>query len=687
LRDNTTMITKHNHLINEKSPYLQQHAHNPVDWYPWGSEAFQEAERRDVPVFLSIGYSTCHWCHVMERESFEDETTAEALNAAFVCVKVDREERPDLDAVYMSACQILTGGGGWPLTIIMTPKKEPFWAGTYLPRTNKRGMLGLMELIPRVSSLWKSDRFRLVSDAASIVEVLSQIPNAANPTTLDENTLNEAYRQLSSTYDEKNSGFGNAPKFPSPHHLMFLLRYRRRTRDPNAIKMVEDTLDAMMRGGIHDQIGGGFHRYSTDAQWLVPHFEKMLYDQATLLLAYTEAHQATVKPIYASIARGIADYTLRNLTSPEGAFYSAEDADSEGEEGKYYTWTLGELMKELNEEEASIAIQAYGVTVQGNIKEKPGENVLHVATSDNETTHESIDPTQQREKLQTIKNKLLKARTGRTKPFLDDKVLTDWNGLMIAALSKAGAALGEENYVKAAEKAADFILKRLYEDELLHRYRLGESAIPAFLDDYAYLTWGLLELYEATFHAEYLGVAKRLTHDAIRHLWDPDLGGFHISRPLESPLPSMMEAYDGSKPSGNSVMAMNLLRLGRVVESSLEVKAEQLFKALASIVGANPVAHTYLLCALDYSIGPSYEVVVAGDPALDDTRHFLDTLHRSYTPNKVLMLKTPSLDDMLYYTSKMSSVDSKPTIYICRDRVCRTPLTDLEEAIRFLSDE
>jgi len=681
------LTEKHNHLIKEKSPYLQQHAHNPVDWYPWGSEAFEEAKRRDVPVFLSIGYSTCHWCHVMERESFEDEATAEALNAAFVCVKVDREERPDLDAVYMSACQMLTGGGGWPLTIVMTPEKEPFWAGTYLPRTNQRGMLGLRELISRLSSLWRSDRFRLVSDAVSMVEALSQMPAAANPATLSETTLSEAYRQLSSTYDEKNSGFGDAPKFPSPHHLMFLLRYHRRTRNPDAIKMVEETLDAMMRGGIHDQIGGGFHRYSTDALWLVPHFEKMLYNQATLLLAYTEAYQATGEPMYASVARDIVDYTLRNLTSPEGAFYSAEDADSEGEEGKFYNWTLEELMQELDEEEASIAIQAYGVTERGNIREKPGANVLHDAASNNETTRGSLDPTQQREKLQTIKNKLLRARSRRIKPFLDDKILTDWNGLMIAALSEAGAVLGEESYVKAAEKAADFILKRLYEDELLHRYRLGESAIPAFLDDYAYLTWGLIELYEATFDADYLGVAKRLTNDALRHLWDLDFGGFRISRSTEVPLPIMMETYDGAKPSGNSVMAMNLLRLGSFFESSLGAKAEQLFKMLAPLVDANPVAYTYLLCALDYSIGPSYEVVVAGDPAFDDTLRLLDILRRSYTPNKVLMLKNPSLDDLLGYTSAMSSIDGKPTIYICRDRVCRMPITDVEEAIRSLGVE
>jgi hypothetical protein len=678
------MTTKYNRLINEKSPYLQQHARNPVDWYPWGSEAFQEAKRRDVPVFLSIGYSTCHWCHVMERESFEDEATAEALNNAFVCVKVDREERPDLDAVYMSACQMLTGRGGWPLTIIMTPEKEPFWAGTYLPRNTRYGMLGLQELISRVGRLWRTNRFGLVSEAVAVVEALSQIPAVADHTTLGEAILSEAYKRLSAAYDEENGGFGDAPKFPSPHNHMFLLRYYRRTRDANALKMVEATLNAMIRGGIHDHVGGGFHRYSTDAQWLVPHFEKMLYDQAMLLLGYVEAYQATEESAYADAARDIAGYVLSSLRSPEGAFYSAEDADSEGKEGKYYTWRLEELVKELDKEEASIAVKTYGVTELGNVLDRPGANVLHLADL---TTQRDPGEVQRQEKLERIKAKLLRARNRRVKPFLDDKVLTDWNGLMIAALSKAGAALGDRSYVEAAEKAAEFILERLYNGELLHRYRLGESAIPAFLDDYAYLMWGLIELYEATFDADYLAVARRLAHESIRHLWDKDFGGFRISRPLESQLLPVREAYDGAKPSGNSVMAMSLLRLGRAVDHTLEVKAEQLFKAFAPLVGKNPSSYTYLLCALDYSIGPSYEVVVAGEPTSEDTKHLLDDLRRSFAPNKVLMLRTPDLDDVLGYTSTMTIVDEKPTIYICRNRICRTPLTDTKEVFRELGAE
>jgi uncharacterized protein len=407
-----------NRLINEKSPYLQQHAQNSVDWYPWGEEAFQESRRRDVPVFLSIGYSTCHWCHVMEQESFEDKDTAELLNSSFICIKVDREERPDLDAVYMSACQMLTGGGGWPLTIIMTPDKEPFWAGTYLPKTSRQGMLGLNDLARRVSRLWKSDRFRLVSEATSIMETLSQTPNATTPIILNQTSLNDGFNQLSAIYDKQHFGFGNAPKFPSPHYLLFLLRYWSRTHNLNAVKMVKTTLNAMAWGGIHDHIGGGFHRYSTDIKWLIPHFEKMLCDQATLLLAYTEAYQATRDPLYAITARDIADYTLLRLTSPEGAFYSAEDADSEGEEGKFYTWTLKELKDELNSEEAALAIHFYGVSEAGNTNERNGVNILHKVVSDEELAQElGLPLTEYLETVNSIRSKLLKARNKRIRPL------------------------------------------------------------------------------------------------------------------------------------------------------------------------------------------------------------------------------------------------------------------------------
>jgi uncharacterized protein YyaL (SSP411 family) len=588
----------------------------------------------------------------------------------------------------MTACQILTGGGGWPLTIIMTPEKEPFWAGTYLPKTSHDGMLGLMNLIPRVSQLWRSDRFRIVSDAASIVDALSQIPLITEKSTLGNNTLDDAYNQLDSQYDDQHYGFGVAPKFPIPHNLLYLLRYWRRTNNPHSLGMVKTTLDAMMRGGIHDQIGGGFHRYSTDNMWLIPHVEKMLYDQATLLLAYTEAYQATHDPNYAITARDIADYTMRYLTSPEGAFYSAEDADSEGVEGKFYTWTLGELKEELGEEEAAIAAHIYGVSEAGNSKEGPGANVLHRTSSDEILAAElGLDLDSFKKRLMSIRCKLLEARSKRVRPFLDDKILTDWNGLMIAALSKAGAVIGERNYVKAAEDATNFILTKMNDNTLLHRYRQKEAAIPAFLDDYAYLVWGLIELYEATFYVIYLQEANHLTEDTVKLFWDPDLGGFYLSRSSEGSLPRVKDTHDGAKPSGNSVMEMNLLRLGRILEGGLEEKAEKLLNAVVPLVEANPTSFTFLLCALDYKIGPIYEVVIAGGQNPADTSQIIGTLQGSYIPHEFLMLKTPRLDSLLGYTAAMRGINGKLAIYICRNRVCSLPMTDVKDALKSLGSE
>jgi len=621
----------------------------------------------------------------MERESFEDDEVARLLNSDFVCIKVDREERPDIDAVYMTACQMLTGGGGWPLTILMTPEKEPFWAGTYLPKRSRSGMLGLEELLPRVSQLWKNDRSRLVSAAVSVVEALSQTPLSTSQQKLDATTLEEAYERLSAIYDEHGHGFGTSPKFPSPHNLLFLLRYWKRTHTQHALKMVTETLDAMSNGGIHDQIGGGFHRYSTDAEWKIPHFEKMLYDQATLLLAYTEAYQTTVDFNYASTARGIADYVLRDMLTSDCAFSSAEDADSEGEEGKFYTWTLKEFDQVLGEDDAPIAARIFGVSDSGNLREEPGANFLHIIASDEALPQEfGLESSEYKDKIASIRLRLLEARNKRVRPLLDDKVLTDWNGLMIAALSKAGAVLGDDRYVMAAEKCTRFILCKMNGETLLHAYRLGVASIPAFLDDYAYLIWGLIELYEANFKAEYLKEAARLTQDTFKLFWDPDLGGFYISRSSEGVLPRLKEAYDGAKPSGNSVMTMNLLRLGGFLGESIAEKTEKLFSFLAPQVDANTASYTYLLCALDYSVGPSYEVIVVCDPDSEKGQRVINTLEKAYLPNKLIMLKTPELDQLLEYTTSMSSIGGEPTLYVCRNRACKMPTIDVNEALKTL---
>ncbi|HHT9123488.1 MAG TPA: thioredoxin domain-containing protein, partial [Candidatus Wunengus sp. YC63] len=495
---------KPNHLINEKSPYLLQHAYNPVDWYPWGEEAFQKAARENKPIFLSIGYSTCHWCHVMEYESFEDEEVAKILNENFVSIKVDREERPDIDNIYMTVCQAMTGSGGWPLNLFLTPERKPFYAGTYFPKTERYGNPGFIAILKQISNLWKTNKESVLTSSEQVVKVLQTVSEPSTTETLTSDTLKHAYEQMTGNYDNIYGGFGTSPKFPTPHNYTFLLRWWKRSNDPTALEIVEKTLDRMGRGGIYDQLGGGFHRYSTDEYWLVPHFEKMLYDQALLAMAYIEAYQATGKEFYADIVKDIFTYILRDMTSPEGGFYSAEDADSEGVEGKCYVWTPDEIIKILGEKDGKIFCDFYDVSKEGNFEEK---NILHVDKEINAFARlEGIKLEDLREMLSKARAKLFTVREKRIRPHKDDKILTSWNGLMIAALAKGAQALNEPKYAQAAMRAADFISNtlRLKDGSLLKRYRLGEAAIPGHLDDYAYFVWGLIDLYEATFEVKYL---------------------------------------------------------------------------------------------------------------------------------------------------------------------------------------
>ena len=531
MMDKSISIHPPNRLISEKSPYLLQHAHNPVDWCPWGDEAFEAAARQDKPVFLSVGYSTCHWCHVMAHESFEDPAVAALLNQAFVCIKVDREERPDIDQMYMSVAQAMTGRGGWPLTIIMTPEKKPFFAATYIPKTGRYGQAGMMEIIPRIQDLWEKNRDDLSGSADKILDYLRQTQNlpSAHSIDLDAAFLERGYEGLSSIYDPQNAGFGTAPKFPTPHNLLFLLRHWHRTGEANALQMVEATLQAMRMGGIYDHVGFGFHRYSTDAQWFVPHFEKMLYDQALMAIAYTEGYQATGKEEYARTAREILDYVLRDMTSPQGGFFSAEDADSEGEEGKFYVWTAEELKETLNREEFKLFIRLFDVHESGNFEK--GRNILRQRSALVDAASVlKISEQDLYDQLEKIRAKLFLAREKRAHPFKDDKILTDWNGLMIAALAKAAQALHEVKYAKKAIKAADFMLEEMQttDGRLLHRYR-GEAGIFANLDDYAFLIWGLIDLYETVFEVKYLKAAIQLNQVMMRHFWDKDRGGFFFS--------------------------------------------------------------------------------------------------------------------------------------------------------------
>ncbi|MBS3819419.1 thioredoxin domain-containing protein, partial [bacterium] len=551
-----------NRLIHEKSPYLLQHAHNLVHWFPWGPEAFQKAQKENKPVFLSIGYSTCHWCHVMEKESFQDEEVAGMMNETFVSIKVDREERPDIDSVYMDVCQVLTGTGGWPLTLILTPEKKPFFAATYIPKEGRLGMMGLKELISRIQEMWNLNQEEIRRSSQQIVSSLKEMTQKTPGEGLGKGTLDKAFQELANRYDSKHGGFGKAPKFPAPHNLLFLLRYWKRTQNPYALAMVEKTLQSMRQGGMFDHVGYGFHRYSTDEKWQVPHFEKMLYDQALLAFAYTEAYQATGKEFYKNTAEEILEYVLRDMTSPEGGFYSAEDADTEGEEGKFYIWTWKELNEILNREEMDWTYRVYNIYKEGNFpqeaaEQEGGKNILYLKKPLKETAQEgNVKPGELKSKVEKIRSKLFNAREERIHPLKDDKILTDWNGLMIASLSKAAQVFDKSEYLHAAQKAAGFLSARLWGEKgaLFHRYRKGEAEIPGFLDDYAFLIWGLLELYEASLEAGYLQQALKLSHYLLSHFWDEKEGGFGLtSSSQESFFIQPKNIYDGALPSGNSV--------------------------------------------------------------------------------------------------------------------------------------
>jgi len=693
-----------NRLIFEKSPYLLQHAHNPVDWYPWGPEAFEKAQQEDKPIFLSIGYSTCHWCHVMERESFEDLEVADLMNEVFVSIKVDREERPDIDQVYMVVCQMLTGGGGWPLTIVMTPDKRPFYAATYIPRETRFGRIGMLDLIPRVNEMWLTRRSEVVDSAGQITENVSMVLRGTSPgdagAAVDESMLHRAYDQLSERFDDRYGGFSDAPKFPTPHNLLFLLRYWKRTGKPRALAMVETTLEAMRQGGIHDHLGFGFHRYSTDFKWLVPHFEKMLYDQAMLAMAYTEAFQATGKKEYEETARDIFAYVLRDMMHQKGGFYSAEDADSEGVEGKFYVWTLDEAQQVLAPEEAVLIVKAFNIRKDGNFKEESkgrqgGHNILHLTESvkqlaaDLKMSEEALD-----QRLAAIRQKLFAHREQRVHPHKDDKILTDWNGLMIAALARGAQVFDESTYLSAARRTVDFILNRMRTSDgrLLHRYRDGHAAIPAHINDYSFLIWGLIELYEATFDVGHLETALELNEDFIEHFWDHDGGGFFFTADDgEKLLVRQKEIYDGAIPSGNSVAMLNLLRLGRITaRADLEQKAATIGRVFSQSIKESPAAHTQLMAAVDFGIGPSYEVVIVGNSRAKDTKEMVRAVRRHFIPNKVVLLRTtekksPGIERVAEFTKHQPSIDNKATAYVCLNYACKAPTTEIGTMLEMLN--
>ncbi len=678
---------KPNRLINEKSPYLLQHAYNPVNWYPWGEEAFEKAKREDKPVFLSIGYSTCHWCHVMEKESFEDDEVASLMNDVFVSIKVDREERPDIDSIYMALCQAMTGSGGWPLNLILTHDKRPFHALTYIPKENRFGRTGMMELIPRIKRLWDSNR-DMVEDAADRnLNALDTGSSAGEKPGVD--ILHQAYEQILGLFDEEHGGFGHVPKFPAPHNLMFLLRYWKRTGDNMALMMVEKTLSAMRNGGIYDHIGFGFHRYSVDPGWLVPHFEKMLYDQAMLAMAYTEAYQATGKEEYKKTCCEILTYVLRDMTSHDGGFYSGEDADSEGEEGKFYLWTKNEIRQVLCDGENELINRIFNIKENGNFPEGNRRNIFYLSKSFPEV---SGYPAENLERsIESSRDKLFTAREKRIHPGKDDKILADWNGLMIAALAKASKAFDEPIYSKAAKKAADFILSKMRNENsvLYHRYRDGEAAISGFLDDYSFFVWGLLELYEATFEIHYLKAAIELNEYLLTHFWDNRAGGFFItSDDAGNILVRKKDIYDGAVPSGNSVAMLNLVRLGKITaDPELEHKAEAIGQAFSRIIEMAPAGYTMFMSSLDFALGPSFEIVIAGNLQADDTKEMLKILRKEFIPNKVVIFRSDEKGEIISiskYIKYFSSRKGKATAYVCRNFSCMLPVTEPGKILELL---
>lgn len=673
-----------NRLQHEKSPYLLQHKNNPVDWFPWGEEAFRKAEQENKPIFLSIGYATCHWCHVMEHESFEDEEIAKLMNEAFINIKVDREERPDIDNTYMTVCQMVTGQGGWPLSIIMTPDKKPFFAGTYIPKEAKFQRIGLRQLIPGITGMWKYEPEKITKATESIQDGFDRSLEFEAGLFPGLEAVDFAAEQLVQRYDDEYGGFGSSPKFPSPHNLNFLLRQYYATGGDRFKKAVEHTLTKMRLGGIWDHVGLGFHRYSTDRKWLLPHFEKMLYDQALLMIAYTEGWQVTGNPLFKQTVYEIAEYVSENLTHDSGAFFSAEDADSDGEEGKFYVWESAEIEHLLDSDNADFIKTKFNFSDDGNFedeatKELTGKNIPHLNSELSEREKKEFD---------VLRTKLLEERGNRTHPLLDDKILTDWNALMIAALAKAGNVFGEEEFINAAKRSYKFIETNLFiENDLYHRYKENETTIPAFADDYSFFIWASIEMYDATFHPEYLEKAIRLSKKFISRFWDQDNGGFFLTDSnAEKLLGRQKQIYDGAIPSSNSVAMTTLIRLSKLTgNTEFEDYANSIGEYFSSDLIRSGASITHGLQAVQYLNNQPKEVVFVCNAELDPK--LLSGISKIFSPFKVSLLKNESdsgLDKIASYTSGMKTINDELTFYYCSDFTCKKPFTDRKQLEKLL---
>jgi uncharacterized protein YyaL (SSP411 family) len=683
-----------NHLVHETSPYLKQHLHNPVDWYPWGPEALERARRLDQPIFLSIGYSACHWCHVMEHESFEDPEVAKILNEHFVSIKVDREERPDLDQIYMTAVQILTGQGGWPMSLFLMPDLKPFYGGTYFPPDDRYGRPSFGKVLLAVSEAWRDRRKDITEQAGQITAHLQDAGRIAREGgDLDAGLIRAAVTTLGRIFDRTHGGFGSAPKFPHAMELRLLLRAWKRFGDDSALDMVRLTLDRMAMGGLYDHLGGGFHRYSTDERWLVPHFEKMLYDNALLALAYLEAHQATADNFYREVVEETLAYVLREMTSPEGPFYSTQDADSEGEEGKFFVWSAQEVEDVLGQDLADIFMDTYGITPEGNWE---GHNILHRSkTYTQQARLRNISEAELRQRLGEAKQKLFAVRRQRVGPGRDEKVLTAWNGLMIDALAQAAQALANPPYAEAAARAAEFILRKMRgaDGRLLRTASAGsQPKLNAYLEDYAFFLNGLVSLYEATFAPRWIETALDLTEVMIDQFWDATEAGFYYTgRAHEELIARTKDPHDSSIPSGNALAVTALLRLAKLTgRLDLQEKAEATLRLFRGLVAQSPMAAGQMLIALDFHLGPVQEFAVVGAPADAETCRVLRSIFGKFRPSKVVALKSPgedskALDELLPLLAGKDS-SGPVTTYVCRNLTCQAPLVGAEAAQKALAE-
>ena len=678
-----------NRLIDETSPYLLQHAHNPVDWYAWGEEALERARAEDKPILLSVGYSACHWCHVMERESFEDPGIAALMNDSFVCIKVDREERPDIDSIYMTAVQALTGRGGWPMTVFLTPDGKPFYGGTYFPPEDRHGIPGFPRVLQALAETYRQKRSDVLATTAKLVDQMRRVSSqvrSLDPLTAD--VMQQAYLKLSSEFDDKHGGIGIEPKFPQPMTYEFLLRYHLRTKEPRSLEMVKLTLDRMANGGIYDQLGGGFHRYSTDMFWLVPHFEKMLYDNALLVRLYTHAYQVTAKPLYRRVVEETLEYVLREMTSPEGGFYSAQDADSEGVEGKYFVWRPEEIEKLLGQADGETFNQHFGVTVDGNFE---GLSILNVASDAAAVAEKTgVGEQQVAETIERSRARLLEAREKRVKPGRDDKVLTAWNGLMLGAFAEAASVLGRSDHEAAAERCAAFLLDNLRQDgRLLRTYKDGRAKLNGYLEDYAFLISGLLALHEATFGPRWLQQAVDLGRSMVELFWDEQTGQFYdTGSDHEELVVRPRDISDNAIPSGSSMAADVLLRLAVVTgDVELQRRAVTALRSAKELMARFPAGAGHWLSALDFYLSSPREIAIFGDRAHPDTQSLVSEVYRHFIPNRVFIGRRAANGplDALPLMEGRSTINGRPTAYVCQNYECQLPVNDPADLAEQLS--